>query len=197
MPIIDAVPEVDWQHGVDVWREFFKKEINVPTSPTEGWQARFDRLKSGVSELISPKPKPEAEVNEPKTKKRRVELDPDMPSFRVTCHRTGKHSFQSPQAACLFGGAVQDYFQWNVNLKEYDLEVVLDIRGNEVSVLIALTTESLHRRLLTKFGPTSLRATIAYGMLRYALRVSIHRGASFHNFCDSNISLQIVQNTRQ
>ena len=39
-------------------------------------------------------------------------------------YRTGeKHVFQSPQAACHFGGCVQDYFGWNVNLKQFDIEV--------------------------------------------------------------------------
>lgn len=31
---------------------------------------------------------------------------------------------------------------------------------------IALTEESLHRRNITHFGPTTLRSTLAYGMLR-------------------------------
>ncbi|POI33756.1 hypothetical protein CIB84_002488, partial [Bambusicola thoracicus] len=44
--------------------------------------------------------------------------------------------------------------------------VLLNIHNNEVVVGIALTEESLHRRNITHFGPTTLRSTLAYGMLR-------------------------------
>ena len=171
MPIIDVVPDVNWQHGVHVWRQFSGSDVTIPTEPTQGWQNRFEALRGNIVELIKPKPKSKTPVDgeEPPSKKRRVELRDDMPSFRVTCYRNGKkHCFQSPQAACVFGGAVQDYLQWNVKMKEYDLEVVLDINDAEVTVMIALTTQSLHRRRLTKFGRTTLRPTISYGMLRYS-----------------------------
>ncbi|XP_066101029.1 tRNA (guanine(6)-N2)-methyltransferase THUMP3 isoform X4 [Saccopteryx bilineata] len=46
------------------------------------------------------------------------------------------------------------------------LKVLLNIHDNEVIVGIALTEESLHRRNITHFGPTTLRSTLAYGMLR-------------------------------
>jgi len=90
-----------------------------------------------------------------------------LPSFRATCHRTGSHHcFQSPAAAAHFGGAVQDYFGWKVDLSNYDIEVVLWIEDRDVRVGISLTTQSLHRRHITHFGRTTLRPTIAYGMLR-------------------------------
>lgn len=44
----------------------------------------------------------------------------------------------------------------------------MNIHDSEVIVGIALTEESLHRRNITHFGPTTLRSTLAYGMLRYA-----------------------------
>ena len=88
-------------------------------------------------------------------------------SFRATCYRTGKHHcFQSPAAAAHFGGAVQDYFGWNVDLTNYDIEVVLCIESSDIRVGISLTNQSLHRRHITHFGKTTLRPTIAYGMLR-------------------------------
>lgn len=46
------------------------------------------------------------------------------------------------------------------------LQVLLNIHNNEVVIGIALTVESLHRRNITHFGPTTLRSTLAYGMLR-------------------------------
>ncbi|MEE6502005.1 hypothetical protein FKM82_004383 [Ascaphus truei] len=86
--------------------------------------------------------------------------------FRVTCNRAGdKHSFTSNEAARDFGGAVQEHFQWKADMTNFDVEVLLNISYNEMLVGIALTEESLHRRNITHFGPTTLRSTLAYGML--------------------------------
>ena len=97
-----------------------------------------------------------------------AKLDPNRElSFRATCYRSGaKHIFESPQAARSFGGALQDYFNWKVDLSNFDLEAVLTIENRHVYVSIMLTKKSLHRRNIANFGPTTLRPTIAYGMLR-------------------------------
>lgn len=104
----------------------------------------------------------------PPEKKPRVKhVDPSKPSFRATCYRTGQnHVFNSMCAAANFGGAVQTYFGWNVEMRNFDIEVVLTIVDDDVAVGIALTKTSLHRRLITDFGPTTLRPTTAYNMLR-------------------------------
>uniref|UniRef100_A0A8C3J8M4 THUMP domain containing 3 n=1 Tax=Calidris pygmaea TaxID=425635 RepID=A0A8C3J8M4_9CHAR len=95
------------------------------------------------------------------------EGDAKVLKFRVTCNRAGdKHSFTSNEAARDFGGAVQEHFQWKADMTNFDVEVLLNIHNNEVVVGIALTEESLHRRNITHFGPTTLRSTLAYGMLR-------------------------------
>ncbi|KAM8867524.1 tRNA (guanine(6)-N(2))-methyltransferase THUMP3 [Synchiropus picturatus] len=87
--------------------------------------------------------------------------------FRVTCSRAGdKHSFSSNEAARDFGGAVQEFFQWKADMTKFDVEVLLNIHNEEVVVGIALTEESLHRRNISHFGPTTLRSTLCYGMLR-------------------------------
>lgn len=87
--------------------------------------------------------------------------------FRVTCSRAGdKHSFSSNEAARDFGGAVQEFFQWKADMTKFDIEVLLNIHSNEVVIGIALTEESLHRRNISHFGPTTLRSTLCYGMLR-------------------------------
>ncbi|XP_039087227.1 THUMP domain-containing protein 3 isoform X2 [Hyaena hyaena] len=92
---------------------------------------------------------------------------PEVLKFRVTCNRAGeKHCFSSNEAARDFGGAVQDYFKWKADMTNFDVEVLLNIHDNEIVVGIALTEESLHRRNITHFGPTTLRSTLAYGMLR-------------------------------
>ncbi|KAK6176405.1 hypothetical protein SNE40_014697 [Patella caerulea] len=99
--------------------------------------------------------------------KEKTDVDPTKPKFRVTCNRTGEgHKFDSTNTASNFGGAIYNYFGWNVDLHNYDIEVILNIDWDEVTVCIALTKESLHRRLLTSFGMTTLKTTIAYNMLR-------------------------------
>ncbi|XP_061474502.1 tRNA (guanine(6)-N2)-methyltransferase THUMP3 [Rhineura floridana] len=98
---------------------------------------------------------------------KKYEMKTETLKFRVTCNRAGdKHSFKSNEAARDFGGAVQDFFQWKADMTNFDVEVLLNIHNNEVVVGIALTEESLHRRNITHFGPTTLRSTLAYGMLR-------------------------------
>ncbi|CAN8026180.1 unnamed protein product, partial [Ixodes persulcatus] len=96
------------------------------------------------------------------------EGDPERrPKFRVTCNRAGQvHKFTSMEAAAIFGGAVNDAFHWGVDMKHFDLEVVLNIGEEAVYVCLGLTRGSLHHRNLDQFGPTSLRCTIAYNMLR-------------------------------
>ncbi|XP_058144668.1 tRNA (guanine(6)-N(2))-methyltransferase THUMP3 isoform X2 [Dasypus novemcinctus] len=97
----------------------------------------------------------------------REEIEPQVLKFRVTCNRAGeKHCFTSNEAARDFGGAVQEYFKWKADMTNFDVEVLLNIHDNEIVVGIALTEESLHRRNITHFGPTTLRSTLAYGMLR-------------------------------
>lgn len=87
--------------------------------------------------------------------------------FRVTCSRAGdKHCFSSNEAARDFGGAVQEFFQWKADMTKFDIEVLLNIHNEEVVIGIALTEESLHRRNISHFGPTTLRSTLCYGMLR-------------------------------
>ncbi|XP_012941090.1 THUMP domain-containing protein 3 [Aplysia californica] len=46
------------------------------------------------------------------------------------------------------------------------MEILLNIDNEEVTVSLALTKTSLHNRNLVAFGPTTLRATICYNMLR-------------------------------
>ncbi|XP_078728467.1 tRNA (guanine(6)-N(2))-methyltransferase THUMP3 isoform X2 [Lampetra fluviatilis] len=86
--------------------------------------------------------------------------------FRVTCNRAGDgHNFTSMEAALTVvcehpsvSRLVDEPGRW--------LQVLVNIHDQEMCVGIALTEESLHRRNITHFGPTTLRSTLAYGMLR-------------------------------
>ncbi|XP_071961654.1 tRNA (guanine(6)-N(2))-methyltransferase THUMP3-like [Antedon mediterranea] len=93
----------------------------------------------------------------------------NLPSFRVTCTRSGqRHKFGSPDGACHIGGKINDMYHWPVKMKNSDLDIMVDITDDSVIFGIALTRASLHRRNITHFGPTTLRPTVAYGMLRLA-----------------------------
>ena len=67
--------------------------------------------------------------------------------------------------ACSFGGAINDYFGWNVDMKNFDMEVIINIDYAEVYVCLALTRVTMHKRFITHFGLTTLKGTIAYNML--------------------------------
>ncbi|KAL0276624.1 UNVERIFIED_CONTAM: hypothetical protein PYX00_004158 [Menopon gallinae] len=90
-----------------------------------------------------------------------------VPKFRVTCNRVGNHhTFTSMEAASAFGGHLQDKFNWIVDLTNYDLNIILEILNEDVYASISLTKESQHRRNISFFGFTTLKATICYNMLR-------------------------------
>ncbi|XP_060076883.1 tRNA (guanine(6)-N2)-methyltransferase THUMP3-like [Ylistrum balloti] len=111
-----------------------------------------------------------SQAEEGPSKKPKVKItswDPNMPAFRVTCKRAGaNHKFDSMCAASNFGAAINNYFNWNVDMIKFDIEVVLNISENDIRVCLALTRGSLHKRNIVSFGPTTLRSTIAYSMLR-------------------------------
>lgn len=112
----------------------------------------------------------------------------DIPKFRCTCYRSGNHhSFSSMDAARLanhsfwptyntytfntcreVGGLIQDKFKWKVQMKGFDVEVVLNVDSDQVYYGIKLTKESLFKRNIEHFGPTTLRATICSALLKVA-----------------------------
>ena len=88
-------------------------------------------------------------------------------SFRVTANRSGpKTLYCSTDAAKYLGSGIISSFNWSVDLKTSDIEIILNLNNDGIVVGVALTRESKHRRNLTYLGPTSLRPTIAYGLLR-------------------------------
>jgi hypothetical protein len=96
--------------------------------------------------------------------------------YRASCLRTGVgHPFPSPHAAAAFGGRMQDYFGWTVDLVNFDLEVVLHVEERHVYVKLALTKCSLHRRNILVFGQATLKPTIAYCMLRLVILTTFLR----------------------
>ena len=90
-------------------------------------------------------------------------------SFRVTCNRSGPQlGFTSMDAARGFGAGIALHFGWQVNLKNPDVHVVLNMSGRSAAVLLLLTNRSQHVRNISHFGPTCLQPTVCYGLLRLA-----------------------------
>ncbi|CAL9704665.1 unnamed protein product [Knipowitschia caucasica] len=165
--------KLPWTNALEVWksnRSFKKKKshrrgTNKPKVKTES-----DGQETSEVEENEELPEPEdqssadAETSPPDLEET---AEAKVIKFRVTCSRAGdKHSFSSNEAARDFGGAVQEHFQWKADMTKFDIEVLLNIHNEEVVIGIALTEESLHRRNISHFGPTTLRSTLCYGMLR-------------------------------
>ena len=88
-------------------------------------------------------------------------------TFRVTCTRSGrKHAFTSQDAARSLGAGILNHFKWKVNLTQPQVEVLLNIFDDQATICIALTREAKFKRNIVHFGPTTLRSTLAYGLLR-------------------------------
>ncbi|XP_012258323.2 tRNA (guanine(6)-N2)-methyltransferase THUMP3-like [Athalia rosae] len=88
--------------------------------------------------------------------------------YRVTCERTGSHAFESGQVARVIGGELQDKYHWLVDLTMYHLEFVCNVIHNELITCLRVTHESKHRRNILHFGPTTLRATVCYSLIKLA-----------------------------
>lgn len=55
-----------------------------------------------------------------------------------------------------------------MNLSNPGIEVLLNIVNGNVVIGIALTKESRRKQIITHFGPTTLKSSIAYCMLQLA-----------------------------
>ncbi|KAI6650512.1 THUMP domain-containing protein 3 isoform X3 [Oopsacas minuta] len=132
--------ELNWSSSLECWKTLYQAENKIITPLSNEMR---DNLGKHDSEILK---------------------------FRMSCHRAGsksQHPFGSPDIERLFGGACQDYFGWNVNLKHFDVEIFVWIFENQnVMVGITLTKDSLAIRNIVKFGPTTLRPCICYCLSR-------------------------------
>lgn len=103
---------------------------------------------------------------------RGLDLSPYLPpdaTFRVTTERIGVHEFTSIDVQRAAGQAIVDAYGNKVDLKNYDVEVRVDVVEKWCLVGISVTRESLHKRKYRVFEhPAALRPTIAYAMVRLA-----------------------------
>lgn len=157
--------ELDWKRPLLAWHLYTGKPYPTPPDLVipQSSSSHGDQLQTAMCK----------EINSSNT----IDIDDykgiktATPSFRVTCHRVGKcHQFTSMECAAKFGGAINDLLHWRVDLTHPDINVILNVIEDSIKVSVALTSVSLHKRNIIQFGPTSLRSTIAYNMLRYASR---------------------------
>lgn len=91
--------------------------------------------------------------------------------FKMATKRSGPssdHHFTSIECSQVYGGAVNDLLDWRVDLTEPTLRLEMFIRGDHGCLATCLTPQSLGKRDLVMFGPTTLRCTISYAMLTIA-----------------------------
>ena len=139
-----------------------KNVLNTETNGTDDMVGKANVVEEDKVEM-------DVKVQPEKQRPRLNPWNPMMPSFRVTCNRSGEgHNFSSMAAAANLGGGIYNYFGWNVKMTEMDIEVIMNISNQEVTVGIALTREALHKGNIKEFGMTTLRPSICYGLLRYS-----------------------------
>ena len=158
----------DWDTPLSVWQYYYQKVV-AGKSGQDTTQPQIPTMET--PSLV--KPLTDAQANTGNTDSTHGNVSQSLlqgkpVTFRVTCTRGGrKHSFSSMDAARSLGAGLVRHFGWTVQLKNPSLEVLLTIVGDSMTIALALNQESMYKRNITHFGPTSLRSTIAYGLLRY------------------------------
>lgn len=98
-----------------------------------------------------------------------AELTPGR-SFRVTGFRSGDHGFTSIDLQKMAGAGVRDRFRHPVSMKQFDVDLRVEVDNDRCDVAVQLTRRALSRRADRPFSPrTALRANVAYAMLRLTL----------------------------
>lgn len=138
----NLIYDITWEKYLNFWQKVIKFKGNLYPSETE-----YLNLITQVSN----KNKLEAKNNEEVDTGTLCNTDPvisqvhDILRFRVTCYRSGQHSFGSQDAARSFGGKLQDRFHWCVNLDDYQLEVILHIKNGKSNLQRLFPKSLLHR----------------------------------------------------
>jgi hypothetical protein len=129
--------------GLDAWKRVtdFKGKL-YPT--IEEYTTAKEQILAAKTEMLETNNK-EEEKEEPKSKFKEIDFaldtrrkkkrgqDPSESTednvlrYRVTCERTGKHSFESNDVAKVVGGELQEKYHWIVDLYRYYLEIVCKV----------------------------------------------------------------------
>lgn len=95
----------------------------------------------------------------------------DTPLFRVTCVRDGMHKFRSQDVAGRIGYGIEVHAGWKVSLTKWDIEIYARCCDDGMWIGLSLTHRDhtdLYKRHRTVLCPTTLKASIAYGMCKLA-----------------------------
>jgi len=195
--LVQLPTKLCWKNALRTWREFKMKLETKPAKKVNHVKTENGDLSNGVidkgdltvkaengdfsNEVIDKGDltncdmknlKIDNETIKDQPKKDLTEIDPltaaDLLSFRATAYRTGNHPFTSMDTARHFGSGINDTFEWKVDMTKFDIEVVLYVRDSSLTVGIQLTKDDQASRNITHFGPTTLRASICYGLLKFA-----------------------------
>ncbi|MEM1535053.1 MAG: THUMP domain-containing protein [Candidatus Pacearchaeota archaeon] len=97
------------------------------------------------------------------------EIFKNKKSFRITSQRVGLHSFTSIEVQRVAGQVIQEKYKLKVDLKNFDVNLRVDVFGRDVLISLHLTKESLYKRFKLPFvHPAAIKSTIAYGLIRIA-----------------------------
>jgi len=90
-------------------------------------------------------------------------------SFRVSCNRSGTHSFNSADVEREIGGAVQEYYGAKPEMKKFDLQLRADVLAGWCVLATQCNTKDLSmRHKLVYLNRVTLKCNLAYIMLRAA-----------------------------
>ncbi|PIO67858.1 THUMP domain protein [Teladorsagia circumcincta] len=145
--IRNEIPRINWKTAVECWEIAHRKCV----------PGGVDSVKAKMREFV---------------KNGAVESEAEKSfSFRVTCNRAGeksRHNFSSMDAARTLGGIINRIFGWRPDMENFDMEVLLNIRNDMMLVMTSLNRESLFKRNVSSFGPTTMRSTMCYCMAALA-----------------------------
>ncbi|XGW28148.1 hypothetical protein V3C99_008169 [Haemonchus contortus] len=145
--IVREISRINWKVAVECWETAHGKCI---PGGVDGVKAKMrDFVKNGAVES-------------------RAE---DSFSFRVTCNRAGeksRHNFSSMDAARALGGIINRIFGWRPDMENFDMEVLLRLKDETMLVMVSLNRESLFKRNVCSFGPTTMRSTMCYCLVALA-----------------------------
>lgn len=95
-------------------------------------------------------------------------------SYRVTSRREGKHDFRRKEIEGAAGAVLQERYGTPVSLEEFELNVRVDLYGEQLVVGLQRTGRDLDKRILrSRSLRTSIKPTLAAAMIRIA---GAHRG---------------------
>lgn len=129
-----------WEKAFKLWREVFPSSV-VPQ--------------------LCPKSRPETE---------NYTKPVDTLSFKVKGRRRGdKSQVSSQNGAARLGEIIyESYHCFDVSMRNYDMEVMLDMNKEQLLMAISLTRERVSIRNRVACGPTTLDAANAYALLKWA-----------------------------